>query len=770
MVRKTLSFILVLLFVTSYAVAQKVGVVMSGGGAKGLYHVGVLEALEENGIPIDYVAGTSMGSIIAALYAAGYSPAEMRAIVASGVIKEWTSGRIDNNYIAYYRQINRKPAFVTLRMNLKRERGKKFMIPTNLLSSTQIDMSLMDLFAPATAASKGDFRKLMVPFLCVASDMSSRKPVVMLDGDLGEAVRSSMSIPLVFKAIKKDSMLLYDGGIYDNFPWRPMDSEFNPDFIIGCKCTDGGAAISENSSIFDQAFKLAMQDTDYSMPESRSIMVYRAVDVMMLDFDRAIEIMDMGYHDAIEMMPQILERVKSRRSVEQTEARRERFRQTAPPLIFGDYNISGISEAQTAYIRDFTKIDRKHRGAPKRLDYHELRKNLYSELASGDFSMDFPKASYDSLKGYYTFNANFSTKPNFRVMIGGNISSTAFNQAFIGFNYQKIGRVAQNFGVDLFLGPIYTWGEVRGRTDFYIKIPFFLDYSYRFSVKNFKHGAFGNVTSVDNAMQVKSSDSFLSLCSGFPITHRSLFSLRANGGYTNYHYDSDIPFVSDDDHTRFSFFGLKAELERNTLDKPMYPSSGSFISLSGIYVAGVEKYRPYNTHEFSRRNTHQWVGARFRWDKYFPMNSLRWFSLGFNVDAMITNQPDFYNDRASLMSMPSYNPIPHSNMVFMPSFSAKRFIAGGIMPTFNITSNFFFRTGLYAMYRQKTVLNVIDLKGSDTGIIDRMHYIVDASFVYHTSIGSISLALTKYDFKNWNNMYLTFNFGYAMFAPKATFY
>ena len=100
MLRKIGSFVGMLLLAALPAAAQKVGVVMSGGGAKGLYHIGVLEALEENGVPIDYVAGTSMGSIIAAMYAAGYSPAEMRAIVNSGVVKEWVSGRIDpNKYI-----------------------------------------------------------------------------------------------------------------------------------------------------------------------------------------------------------------------------------------------------------------------------------------------------------------------------------------------------------------------------------------------------------------------------------------------------------------------------------------------------------------------------------------------------------------------------------------------------------------------------------------------------------------------------------------------
>ena len=252
---------------------------MSGGGAKGLYHIGVLEALEENGIPVDYVAGTSMGSIIAAMYAAGYSPAEMRTIVASGVVREWVSGRIDPSYTAYYRQIGSKPAFMSLRLDLHGR--KKLRMPTNLLSSTQIDMALTELFAPATAASAGDFDRLMVPFLCVASDMNARGPVVFRAGDLSEAVRASMSIPLVFKPMKVDSMLLYDGGIYDNFPWRPLDEEFRPDLIVGSICTEGNTPPREKNSLMDQAFMLAMHDTDYDLPEARGIAVRRAVEASM---------------------------------------------------------------------------------------------------------------------------------------------------------------------------------------------------------------------------------------------------------------------------------------------------------------------------------------------------------------------------------------------------------------------------------------------------------------------------------------------------------
>ena len=98
-------FTLILLFACvtlAPARAQRVGLVLSGGGAKGLYHVGVIRALEENAIPIDYVAGTSMGSIVAGMYAAGYTPEEMTELCTSGQIEQWMTGRIDDRYRLYY--------------------------------------------------------------------------------------------------------------------------------------------------------------------------------------------------------------------------------------------------------------------------------------------------------------------------------------------------------------------------------------------------------------------------------------------------------------------------------------------------------------------------------------------------------------------------------------------------------------------------------------------------------------------------------------------
>ena len=764
MLRKIGAFVLLSLTLLP-ATAQRVGVVMSGGGAKGLYHIGVLEALEENGVPIDYVAGTSMGSIIAAMYAAGYSPAEMREIVNSGVVKEWVSGRIDpNRYMAYYRQVGSNPSFLSLRIDVEGPAGKRLRAPRNLISSTQIDMALTELFAPATAAADGDFNRLMVPFLCVASDMNHRGPVVMRRGDLSEAVRSSMSIPLVFKPMKIDSMLLYDGGIYDNFPWKPLDRDFNPDLIVGSICTEGNTPPSDKNNIMDQAFMLAMHDTDYTLPPDRSVTIRRAVESNMLDFDQAGAIMDAGYEDAMAAMPELLGKVAERRDSAYYAARRAAFREKCPPLVFNDYKLEGLKRAQREYIRDFVQVDRRTPGIQRPMDFAQLKDNLFEVLAGGDFTMDFPVVRYDSVSKRYSFEAKFGTRPNFKITFGGNVSSTAFNQAYIGINHHWIGRVSQQMAADLYLGPIYTWGAIGGRTDFYAWKPIFLDYSYNFAVRNFRHGYFGNVTKVRNAEQVKNSESFFSMGAGLPLTHRSVFTLRANAGHVNYRYDSDVLFADDTDHSRFSFFGLRAGLARNTLDKFLYPRRGSELHLSAIYVAGRDKYEPYDSRRFISRETRQWFGARFSWDKFFDVPGCSWFSFGLNMDAVFTNHPAFRTESATLMSMPDYAPVSHMRMVYMPDYRAKRFAAGGLMPTFDLMPNFFFRTGFYAMYREKRDFNPL-------GEADRRwHYVAEASLVYHSPFGPVSLALTKYDLQNWKNMYLTFNFGYAIFAPKGTFY
>lgn len=755
--------VLLLLLTTSSLYAQKVGVVMSGGGAKGLYHIGVLKALEEGGVPIDYVAGTSMGAIVGSLYAAGYSPEEMEAIVATGEIKEWVSGRIDNLHRYYYRDIGNVPPMFSIHVGFTEaaEGKRKFQLPNSLISSTQIDMALVGLLTPASEASNRDFDRLFVPYRCVAADMNSRQAVVLRDGDLAAAVRASMSIPLAFSPVQRDSMLLYDGGVYNNYPWREMKADFAPDLIIGSICTDSKRRVDEQSGLIDQGMMFMMNKSDYAMPEELGVTIERAVPVGMLDFDRAMEIIAWGYEDTRQRLPEILARLETTIPKSEVEERRKAFRASCKPLIFDHYTIEGVNNAKTNYARDFLKVDEFNRwgalrGREQILAFEEFRDNLYSIVAGGDFKTEFPRVKYRPSTGYYTIAMDLRYKPSFKVMIGGNISSTPFNQAYIGLRYQLINRVAQTFYGDLYIGPVYSSGSVGGRTDFFMREPIFLDYSFNFSAKNLRHGNFGALTEVSNTDQVRRNELFGSLTFGLPLTRRSVISLRMNGGNINYRYSSIGANPAGLDHTRYSYLAGKLEIARNTLDKPLYPTRGAHLSLSGIGVWGREKFDPGNQDLYTLTEERSWLGARFMWDQYWPLAS--WLTLGLNIDAVATNQPDFSNSRATDMARPCYQPLPHANMVYMADFHAKRYVAGGLMPTFRFTPSFLFRAGFYTMFRDRETSN------------NSLHYITEASLIYHTPLGPVSLSLTKYELDSWDNMYLMFNFGYAIFAPRGTFY
>lgn len=760
---KILLTTLLVLLLTPTAKGQQVGVVMSGGGAKGLYHVGVLKALEEGGVPIDYVAGTSMGAIVGSLYAAGYSPEEMEAIVATGQIKAWVSGKIDSHHRYYYREIGNVPPMFSIHLGFKsnKEGRKRLQLPNSLISSTQIDMALVGLLTPASEAAKRNFDHLFVPYRCVAADMNARQAVVLRDGDLAAAVRASMSIPLAFQPMQRDSMLLYDGGVYNNFPWRELDHDFNPDLIIGSICTDSKRYVDEQSGLMDQGMMFMMNKTDYTMPEERSVTIERAVPVGMLDFDRAMEIIAWGYEDTKAKLPEILARIEKQRTKQEVQQRREAFRESCRPLIFDHYTIKGVNNAKTNYARDFLEVDEFNRwgalrGEEQILPFEQFRDNLYSIVGGGDFTTEFPQVSYNPETDRYELAMVLKYKPSFKVMIGGNISSTPFNQAYIGLRYQLINRVAQTFYGDLYVGPVYSSGSVGGRTDFFMREPFFLDYSFNFSAKNLRHGNFGALSEVSNTEQVRRNELFGSLTFGLPLTRRSLISLRMNGGNINFRYPALNENESPQDHTRYSYVAGKIEIARNTLDKALYPTRGSHLSLSGIGVWGRDKYDAHDNSYFSTNEERSWLGARFKWDTYWPIAS--WFTLGLNIDAVATNQPDFTNSRATHMARPCYQPIPHANMVYMADFHAKRYVAGGVMPTFRFTPSFLFRAGFYTMFR--------DRESSRS----EWHYISEASLIYHTSLGPVSLSLTKYELDSWDNMYLMFNFGYAIFAPRGTFY
>ncbi len=748
-----------------------VGLVLAGGGAKGLYHIGVIKALEENDIPIDYVSGTSMGAIIGALYASGYTTDEMTAIVTSGKVEEWVSGKIDDRYKFFYTERRDIPSMFSVYMDVKRDsllgsNSLNLALPHAFINTSQIDMALTELFAPASVACGGDFNRLMIPFRCIATDVNRHEAVTYDGGDLPFAVRASMSYPILFRPVTdKDGRVLVDGGCYDNFPWRALEEDFRPSFFIGSQCVASDEPITQNSSVEKQVMSLVTVPTDYSLPEGKGLIIKREVTASLLDFAGGLSTIQQGYDDALKAIPELRERIAARRTSQQVERLRGAFRERWPELQFRDLDIEGLNERQRQYARTFMNFEKRplpDSVAVPTISFDEVRERYFTLMATNEYTTNaFPELRYDSLSKDFRMKLNLSSKPGVKFLVGGNISSTVFNQIFLGFNHFRLGRTALTTYADLFLGPVSTVVRVGGRTGFMSRTPMYLDYSVQASWQSNLRGSFGNVTPARNTIDARTIETYAHLGFGLATTRKSVLELSVNAGYNFYSYieSYDKPDVPST-HDWFRFAASRLQFQHSTLDKIAYPTRGGRFTASVIGVYGRDRYETAELFAQQQRaqSTRKWVGAKLKWEHY-PSNWRDWwFSVSYNIEAVYTNHPTFGNPYATILSSPRYTPLAHSQMLYMPEFYADRYAAMGVMPTFKMWPNFYLRAGLFAMLRDPLQTD------------DYLHYMGDVSLVYHTPIGPVSLSVTKYNFDTKNNCYVMFNFGYPIFGSKGLYY
>lgn len=200
--------------VTAAQTRPKIGLALSGGGARGAAHIGVLKVLEEMRIPVDYIAGTSMGSIIGGLYASGMTPEEIEESLRTMDWDHIFSDALPREDRSFRRKRDDDLYLVKAKLGISDEGKLKF--PTGAIQGQKFDLALRDLTLPVTVGT--DFDRLYIPFRAVASDIGTGRKKVIGSGDLATALRASMAVPGIFAATEIDGQLLVDGGITDNLP------------------------------------------------------------------------------------------------------------------------------------------------------------------------------------------------------------------------------------------------------------------------------------------------------------------------------------------------------------------------------------------------------------------------------------------------------------------------------------------------------------------------------------------------------------------------
>jgi NTE family protein len=206
-------------------VRPKLGLALSGGGAKGLSHIGVIKVMEEAGLRPDYITGVSMGSIIGGLYAMGYTSDSIARICKEADWDLILSDRIPENKIIFLEKRHFYNSIVSLPIT-----RKKIRLPSALINGQQVE-NLLSYYSWSAAGIR-DFSQLPIPFLCVATDMLTGKEVVFREGYLPDAIRASIAIPSVFTPIKIGTALLVDGGVVRNYAVTEL-REMGADIVIG---------------------------------------------------------------------------------------------------------------------------------------------------------------------------------------------------------------------------------------------------------------------------------------------------------------------------------------------------------------------------------------------------------------------------------------------------------------------------------------------------------------------------------------------------------
>ena len=292
---------------TSVKERPKVGLVLSGGGAKGAAHVGVLKYLEDNGIPIDYIAGTSMGSVVGGMYALGYSTDEILDVLSSADWNRLISNEVDRRKISFTRKLENETMAFTVPFSLKHKedmqsRTFKNSLPKGFVTGDNI-INLFNSLAVGYADSLS-FGQLPIPFLCIATDMLSGEAAVLDKGEFTKALRASMAIPVLFDPVKMNQTLYTDGGLTCNFPAEQCKA-MGADYVIGVSMSPGLEDDPENlSSVLSQIKQLKeiMTDKDFDRyHEQCDIFIspdLKGVGMLSFDAESVARVTQSGYEAA----------------------------------------------------------------------------------------------------------------------------------------------------------------------------------------------------------------------------------------------------------------------------------------------------------------------------------------------------------------------------------------------------------------------------------------------------------------------------------------
>lgn len=747
---------------------QSVGLVLSGGGAKGIAHIGVIKALEDNDIPIDYITGTSMGSIVGGLYAAGYTTEEMLQLIASKGFTDWSTGKIDEKLTYYFTQPAMSPAMFKLNLGENDSSKITSVLPTSIINPLPMNFAFLELFAAYTAQCGGNFDNLFVPFRCVTSDVYAKHKVVLSKGSLGDAIRMSMSFPIVFQPIELDGVPMYDGGIYDNFPVDVMMQDFAPDAVIGVDVATPTPVDSRN--MLYQLEEMVMQPNHYPFPYDRGVKIHIDLqEFALLDFAKYQQIYDIGYRCGIEMIDSIKAKVHSRVPAVTRNSRRAAFKSRTPHVRFDKVTVTGGTHGQNDYIASLFPHSHSHNPGTFGLD--EAKKAYYRAITPGKLQNLVPNAVYNPADSLFDLELKAVVKDRFRVSLGGYISSSTNSMLFLSGGYNTLSYHSLNTDLRLWVGQSYL--AARGEAELMLPTSTPSSILFELEATQQKYHETEKLffeTSAPNF--ITKSEAFGRVLWRMATGRRGRLEAGLGFGHLADRYYANLSVTpgGSRDRAAFNLGQVLARWERNTINSNFNPTGGARYIVKAEGLTGHFDFNRGNEAALprgivtSRSRQLTWMQVYGSALNYYGMS--RKFALGTEFNLLVSTKPLLRSYDAAIVSAPAFNPTPATHNSFNAALRANSYATAGIIPVWKITSAFQLRSTLHCFMPMRAIRQN-ETTGqayygrwlSEPKFFGEMAAVVSLPFASISAYGNY----TSTPARNWN---FGLSIGFFLLAPK----
>lgn len=626
--RFVLIIIMLTLWGTSVSSSEKllpdgggsIGLTLSGGGARGLAHIGVLHVLDSLGIRIDYITGTSMGSIIGGMYAAGYSASEIEEF-ALGM--NWEALFASNTDLSYIHPANRKGHNKFI-VELPIE-DRKIKFATGAIEGQQLWNTLNEVFLHTYGIT--DFNELDIPFACVATDIERGEAIVMRDGNLVTAVRASMAIPSVFTAVERDGYKLIDGGVANNFPVA-LAKEMGAGFVIGVNVSQGLRPASELLTPIDVIYQMGFYSDARMFKENRKLTdLYIEPDLWgytAASFSQVQQIIAQGKKAAMDVIDNlILLQGTKKHPADTIFIRKEDFR-----LRIDSVQFNGLSNVRSWFARNTLNI---YPGDT--IDAIKLTTAVNRLYATGYFErVHYKLTNCEQTEGIILL-LDVREKPF------GSLAAALQYSSFTGVGIT--GRIATN--------KFFLYNARASVSALIGEKPAFRS-KFRFFTSDRRH-SWISLNTHGRRMTFPLYEDFLAITEYRQSYFRSELSFNTLSGpnayfsFTGaYYYQSLAPNmqspVSIEGNTRALIAGIN--WQHHSLNSNSFPTSGQLIAINNSFYFNQKPSFPKITLDGKASTLEEldiiirnFFQTQFRWEHYTPINNrltqMTHLQLGYNI-------------------------------------------------------------------------------------------------------------------------------------------